>query len=159
MLVRRLKEIRELAAASRIAAYCAIRGEISLERLASGARRDSFTLPRVVGKALEFVACSEKLVLERGSFGIPEPVDGEIVPLANHDVVLVPLVAFDESLHRVGQGGGFYDRALEPLPRPFTIGVAYSFQQIPTVPREPWDLPLDVIVTDQGIFDPRRHVA
>ncbi|MYE07975.1 MAG: 5-formyltetrahydrofolate cyclo-ligase, partial [Acidimicrobiaceae bacterium] len=87
--------------------------------------------------------------------GIPEPVDGELVAFADHDAVLVPLTAFDGRCHRLGQGGGFYDRALASLPsgrhRPAAIGVAYSFQQVADVPQDRWDVPLDAVATDAGI--------
>ena len=153
----RLASLPAVAGAGRVAAYRAVRGEIPLDALLEGERREVFTLPRVVGDDLEFVAWSAGLSFLRGSFGIPEPVGGEVVALADHDAVLVPLTAFDERCHRVGQGGGFYDRALAALPsgggagRPAAIGVAYSFQQVDEVPRDPWDVPLDAVVTDAGI--------
>ena len=156
-LVQRLTSLPLLAGAERIAAYRAVRGEITLDALVDGERRAAFTLPRVVGPDLEFVARGDGQSFAPGSFGIPEPLDGEIVPFADHDVVLVPVVAFDEHCHRLGQGGGFYDRALASLPvpdsgrRPAIIGVAHWFQQVATVPREPWDLPLDAVVTDRGV--------
>ena len=153
----RLASLPAVAGAGRVAAYRAVRGEIPLDALLEPERPEVFTLPRVVGDDLEFVAWSEGLAFVRGSFGIPEPAGGEVVPLADHNAVLVPLTAFDERGHRVGQGGGFYDRALASLPsgpgaiRPAAIGVAYSFQQVAEVPRDPWDVPLDAVVTDAGI--------
>ena len=153
----RLASLPAVAEAGRVAAYRAVRGEIPLDALLEGERREVFTLPRVVGDDLEFVAWSAGLSFVEGSFGIPEPAGGEVVALADHDAVLVPLTAFDERGHRVGQGGGFYDRALAALPfgggaeRPAAIGVAYSFQQVGEVPRDPWDVPLDAVVTDAGI--------
>ena len=153
----RLASLPAVAGAGRVAAYRAVRGEIPLDALLEGERPEVFTLPRVVGDDLEFVAWSEGLSFVPGSFGIPEPAGGEVVPLADHDAVLVPLTAFDERCHRVGQGGGFYDRALASLSsgpgvdRPAVIGVAYSFQQVPEVPADSWDVPLDAVVTDHGI--------
>ena len=157
-LVKRLAKLPVLAEAQRIAAYRAVRGEMTLDALVDGQRRAAFTLPRVVGRDLEFVARRDGQSFAPGSFGIPEPLDGEIVPFAEHDAVLVPLIAFDEQCHRLGQGGGFYDRALASLPapgsghRPAIIGVAYEFQQVDRVPREPWDLPLDTVVTDRSVI-------
>lgn len=153
----RLMSLPVVAEARRVAAYRAVRGEIPLEALLEGDRREVFTLPRVVGDDLEFAAWHEGLSFVRGAFGIPEPAGGEVVPLADHDAVLVPLTVFDERCHRVGQGGGFYDRALASLrfgsgaDRPATIGVAYSFQQVAEVPKDSWDVPLDAVVTDAGI--------
>lgn len=153
----RLASLPVIAGARRVAAYRAVRGEIPLDALLEGERRRVFTLPRVVGDDLEFVAWSAGQSFVRGSFGIPEPAGGEVVGLEEHDAVLVPLTAFDGQCHRVGQGGGFYDRALGSLrpgpgaARPAAIGVAYSFQQVAEVPRDGWDVPLDAVVTDTGI--------
>ena len=143
-----------IAQTRRVAAYRAVRGEIPLDELLDGARREVFTLPRVVGDDLEFVAWHDGQSFAPGSFGIPEPVDGEVVPFADHDAVLVPLTAFDGRCHRLGQGGGFYDRVLASLPgagRPAAIGVAYSFQQAAQVPQDRWDVPLDAVVTDTDL--------
>jgi len=154
---RRLEALPAVAGARRVAAYRAVRGEIPLDALLDGPRREAFTVPRVVGDDLEFVAWCEGQSFAPGSFGIPEPVDGEAVAFADHDAVLVPLTAFDGRCRRLGQGGGFYDRALASLPsgaatgRPAAIGVAYSFQQVARVPEDRWDLPLDAVATDAGI--------
>lgn len=155
-VVGRLMELPVVADAGLVAAYRAVRGEIPLDALLEGERRNDFTLPRVVGDALEFVACFEGQRFAPGSFGIAEPAEGDVVALAAHDAVLVPVVAFDAGCHRLGQGGGFYDRALGSLrsgaevSRPAAIGVAYSFQQVDEVPRDRWDVPLDAVVTDAG---------
>ena len=156
-VARRLESLPAVAGARRVAAYRAVRGEIPLDGLLEGGRRKVFSLPRVVGDDLEFVAWCEDQSFTRGAFGVPEPVEGEVVAFADHDAVLVPLTAFDGHCHRLGQGGGFYDRALAPLPvgagasRPVAVGVAYSFQQVDRVPRDRWDVPLDAVATDAGI--------
>ena len=156
-VARRLESLPTVAGARRVAAYRAVRGEIPLDVLLEGERREVFTLPRVVGDDLEFVAWHEGQSFGPGSFGILEPVTGEVVPFADHDVVLVPLTAFDGRCHRLGQGGGFYDRAMASLPagpgtgKPAAIGVAYSFQQVALIPQDWWDVPLDAVVTDTDI--------
>ena len=127
--------------------------EILLDELIEGNGR--FSVPRVVGDEIEFVVEEIDLDWHSGSFGISEPVGGRVVELAEHDVVLVPLVAFDRGGYRVGQGGGFYDRALAPLldlsSRPFLIGVAHEFQRLERVPRQPWDVALDAVVTEVAV--------
>lgn len=69
------------------------------------------------------------------------------------DVILMPLVAFDDRGHRLGMGGGFYDRTLADLARrprrPTLIGVAYGFQRLPRVPTAQWDQPVDQVITDE----------
>ena len=154
----RLASLPVIAAAGRVAAYRAVRGELPLDALLDGERWSVFTLPRVVGADLEFVARAGGQSFAPGAFGISEPVDGEVVALADHDVVLVPVVAFDGRCRRLGQGGGFYDRALASLPvgagrrRPVTIGVAHHFQRTDEVPLDAWDVPLDAVVTDRAVL-------
>ena len=154
-VARRLMSVPAVAAARRVATYRAVRGEVPLDALLDGEHREVFTLPRVAGDDLEFVAWREGRPFAPGAFGIPEPVGGEVVALADHDAVLVPVVAFDGRGHRLGQGGGFYDRALASRPsagsRPAAIGIAHWFQRVDEIPLEPWDAPLDAVVTDRGV--------
>lgn len=87
-------------------------------------------------------------------FGISEPARSKqrSRPLWALDVLLIPLVAFDQAGNRLGMGGGFYDRLLASLahrPRkPLLIGIGYRFQQVSHIPTEPWDMPLDRVITD-----------
>ena len=101
---------------------------------------------------LPWTSASETIT---GSFGIDEPINGEPVQFSQHDVVLVPLVAFDGTGQRLGQGGGFYDRAIAEAgaARPLLIGVAHAFQQVRSVPVEAWDMPLDAVVTEERIHE------
>lgn len=94
-------------------------------------------------------------------FGIPEPARAphrRIAPLAL-DAVFTPLVAFDPTGHRLGMGGGFYDRSFAYLLRhrrwlrPRLIGLAYDFQCVDRLPAEPWDVPLHAIVTDRSLYE------
>ena len=73
------------------------------------------------------------------------------------------LVAFDAAGNRLGMGAGYYDRALRrrlerstPWRRPRLIGVAYACQQVPAIPASPWDVPLDLVVTERGVIVPAR---
>ena len=87
--------------------------------------------------------------LAPNAYGIAEPLASaeEVMP----SVVLVPLLAFDAEGHRLGYGGGYYDRTFELLPGMRLIGVAYSGQEVVMVPREEHDHPLDLVVTEKGI--------
>lgn len=171
-VVGRLRGLRIVTTAQHIAAYRAVRGEISLDGLLEVTRQTtgvtdgvSFTLPRVNGDRIEFVLWQADQDCVPGSFGIPEPRADVILEPDNHDVILVPLVAFDSAGFRVGQGGGFYDRALGGLRRfapsqpntrslkPRLIGVAHWFQQIAAVPRESHDVALDMVLTDRSAFE------
>ena len=88
-------------------------------------------------------------MLAPGSFGIPEPLAHW--PRAVPDMLLVPLLAFDASGHRLGYGGGYYDRTLEKRPVP-AIGIAYAGQEVSSLPAEPHDMALSAILTENGLL-------
>lgn len=156
-VMARLARVPRLRSATVIAGYRAIRGEVDID--ATLALLDDtgalVTVPRVVGEHMEFVAWRPDAPSAPGVFGIPEPVGADTVALNRHDVVLAPLVAFDHDGNRLGQGGGYYDRALAPLgeDRPVVIGIAHSFQRVAEIPAEPWDIPLDAVVTEDGVYE------
>ena len=87
-------------------------------------------------------------MLAPGAFGIHEPLD--IWPRAMPDLLLVPLLAFDAAGHRLGYGGGFYDRTLALLKVP-AIGIAYAGQEVASLPHEAHDRTLDMVLTEQGL--------
>lgn len=114
-------------------------------------------LPCVVAPdaPLVFRAWQENDTLVEESFGTraPAPSAPERVP----DILMVPMLAFDDAGYRLGYGGGFYDRSLEALravKRVVAVGVAYSGQRVDAVPRGDFDQPLDWIVTQSGAFRP-----
>ena len=102
--------------------------------------------PRIVPDGMEFVEVTEKTVFTVGAFGIKEP-QGDAYE-GGFDVMAVPLVAFDEKNARLGHGKGYYDGFLKKHPC-YTIGLAFSVQK-KDVPVDPWDVPLNEIVTDQN---------
>jgi 5-formyltetrahydrofolate cyclo-ligase len=149
---RHLDELAALGRAQHVAVYAARSGEIdpaqAAERLR--ARGVAVAYPRDDGERLTFHAARAS-ELELGSFGIPAPLAGAPeVELDACDVVLVPGVAFDRAGHRLGQGGGFYDRALSAAPRALRVGLAHAFQVIDGLPCSERDEPVDVIVTPDG---------
>ena len=82
-------------------------------------------------------------------YGIPEPTSNQI---KYPDILLVPLVAFDKDLNRVGYGGGFYDRyikKIKKIKKVITIGLAYSFQKVKKISVNKYDMKLDFIVTEK----------
>ena len=89
-----------------------------------------------------------------GSLGIPEPGPdaSRFVPQAG-DILLVPALCFDRSGYRLGQGGGYYDRFLSGCPA-FTLGLARQRLLMESVPREDHDLPVDLVVTENGVVYP-----
>jgi len=92
-----------------------------------------------------------------GAYGIREPrlEDEQIVAPEKIDVVIVPGVGFDRHGGRLGYGGGYYDRFLPRLsPQAVKIAIAYDCQVLPEIPLEPHDTPLDLLVTEKGVWPP-----
>lgn len=108
----------------------------------------ALALPAVLDRAgaMRFVRWRPGDPLVEGLFGIPEPPgDG---PEATPDLILAPLVGFDRRGGRLGQGGGYYDRAFERLPDARRIGIGWSVQEAPPLPLDAWDRPLHAIATE-----------
>ncbi|MFT4151292.1 MAG: 5-formyltetrahydrofolate cyclo-ligase [Paracoccaceae bacterium] len=104
------------------------------------------------GRPLRFRQWTHGCPMIMGEFGAAIPAEG---PWLEPEVLIVPLVAFDRRGYRLGYGGGFYDRTLEGLraKRPtLAIGLAFAAQELPQVPVEPTDQPLDAIVTEAGVL-------
>ncbi len=101
-------------------------------------------VPRVIGEEMEFVMIDESTPFFQGPYGISEP-QGEAYT-NKIDVMAVPLVAFDEDNFRLGHGKGYYDKYLSAHPC-YTAGLAFS-EQKRKVPRDVWDVPLNIIITD-----------
>ncbi len=105
-------------------------------------------IPRVIAKGEMWSApLTDGLVL--GMYGIPAPTTGANTPC---DVTLVPLLAADRQGNRIGYGGGYYDRYLAKNKKTVRVGVCYYAQLCESVPCEPWDEPLDFILTEKGII-------
>jgi 5-formyltetrahydrofolate cyclo-ligase len=110
------------------------------------------------GRRLWFApyAAGDDLITNR--YGIPEPATADLVGARQLDLILAPLVAFDDGGHRLGMGGGFYDRTLSFLRhrrvwrKPRLIGIAHQLQRVERLAAAPWDVPLDGVATDQRLY-------
>ena len=101
---------------------------------------------------MKFIKCSLNEPFLINKFGIPEPSSKKVV---YPDVLLVPLVAFDKKLNRLGYGGGYYDRAICSLKKKkniITIGMAFDFQEYWSIPTSKYDQKLDYIFTNKEII-------
>ena len=114
-------------------------------------KKYSISLPKIKrNKKMNFYHWSLKDPLTVNEYGIPEPIKKKIV---YPNILLVPLVAFDKNLNRIGYGGGFYDRYIKrisKIKKIFTIGLAYSFQQVKKIPINKYDIKLDYIITEKN---------
>ncbi len=103
-------------------------------------------VPKVYGDTMKFILLEDLSQVEKGYAGIPEPVaDG---PVANDltALVLMPGLAFDKAGHRIGYGGGFYDKFLASEPGHPTVALCYSFQMMEALETEEYDIPVDCVL-------------
>jgi 5-formyltetrahydrofolate cyclo-ligase len=101
---------------------------------------------------LLFATYHSKTILVKNTFGILEPKDKEFFEKSNIDVALIPCVAFNSKLYRLGMGGGYYDRTFAEKKSTTCIGLAYSFQFVDQPFEEKHDIKMDYVVTQKGIL-------
>ena len=105
-------------------------------------------VPKVIGEAMRFIWLDDFAGLREGVFGISEPIEDG--PEADDPAALVvtPGLAFDGAGHRVGYGGGYYDRWLSAHPGHPTVALCYDFQRLERIEPEPGDVPVDRVIDD-----------
>ncbi len=142
---------------SSIATYHAIGKEVDLSRLIQQSSR--LYLPVVKTKnTMQFNQFRSFHDLTKNKYGILEPQNTPSIKLQELELCFVPLVAFDRKGSRVGMGGGFYDRYFEfnrcQQKPTILVGIAYDFQEDDTIQSQPWDIPMDMIITNKEIIKP-----
>jgi 5-formyltetrahydrofolate cyclo-ligase len=134
-----------------VAAYLPIGTEMGTAPIIAALHQLSakIALPRVTSRSspLQFFAWHPGEPLATGPFGLQQPANNaaEIDP----DVILTPLLGFDRVGNRIGYGAGHYDRAFAAHPHARRVGIAWSFQHVPQIPVDPWDVPLHAIATER----------
>ena len=135
----------------RIGLYWPIKHEPNLLAWARERSREmQFCLPVVVerGQPLEYWNWTPGDAMQSGVWGIQVPSRREVV---TPDLIIAPLVGFDQARYRLGNGGGYFDRTLAALhDRPFVVGVGYAFGELDTIHPQPHDIPMDAIVTERS---------
>ena len=104
-------------------------------------------------KTLSFAKYDIQSELLKNHFGIFEPKDKEFVDIEDIDIVLIPCVAFNDKLFRLGMGGGFYDQTFSKKSSTILIGLAYSFQYENKSFQEKHDIKMDYIITQKGVLE------
>ncbi|MBS7696594.1 MULTISPECIES: 5-formyltetrahydrofolate cyclo-ligase [unclassified Chelatococcus] len=154
-LAGRVLELSIFRPQDAVGGYWPIRGEIDPKPLLSALaeRRVPTALPVIVDDDLSFHLWREGDPLQSVGLGTFGPHAG--APSVRPAILLVPLVAFDRRGHRLGYGRGFFDRVIARLRASgplTTIGLAYAMQEVPVVPTEPHDQPLDYVATEHGVL-------
>jgi 5-formyltetrahydrofolate cyclo-ligase len=104
---------------------------------------------------LQFSLYQDNMPLQKNRFQIHEPMFAEKISIDRLDVVFFPTVGFDLQGHRLGMGGGYYDRTFESIDeknKPFFLGLAYELQKIDALPKDTWDVCLDGVLTEEKIY-------
>lgn len=159
-----LGELPEFLVDTRVAGYWAVAGELPLHAALAAlqSRGQQYHLPVLQpGRRLAFAPWRRGIDLQPNRYGIPEPVcaPADLVAPAALDLVLVPLLAFDRRGHRLGTGGGFYDRTFAFLngvarpAQPVLVGIGYSFQETDAIAAQDWDIQMDFVATERELID------
>ena len=173
LLCERIAASRTFQHSKHIAFYLPNDGEMDLSLLIEYAWRQGKqcylpVLAEPNTQRLWFIPYTPDSKLKHNRFGIPEPIHSPKTRLRKTlalDLILMPLVAFDEQGNRVGMGGGVYDRTLAFLRqrrywhKPNLLGVAYEFQKQAQFETNNWDIPLQAIATDKNLYLTRQNRA
>ncbi|MFC5490229.1 5-formyltetrahydrofolate cyclo-ligase [Dokdonella soli] len=163
-LVAQLERIPEFLTDRRVGGYWAVAGELPLAALMSGLRERGQTwyLP-VIGadRLLRFAPWRPGIAISTNGYGIPEPEHAvaDLLTPEQLDLVLLPLLGFDRAGHRLGFGGGYYDRSFAFLRdrtdvgKPVLVGVGYALQEVAPITAMPWDVRLDYVATERELID------
>ena len=103
-------------------------------------------VPKVCGEDMKFIYLTDLNQVEKGYAGIPEPIADEPVANDPNALVLMPGLAFDKEGHRIGYGGGFYDKFLAAEPEHPTVALCYDFQMVDQIPTDDYDIPVDCVL-------------
>ncbi|MBT5006055.1 MAG: 5-formyltetrahydrofolate cyclo-ligase [Halieaceae bacterium] len=153
-LVRSVKTLLEWSSASKIALYMASDGEADPAEIAKALRHSGKTpyLPIIQeDKSLRFAPWTETATLVANRYGILEPQTTSCTA-AELDIILLPLVAWDTQGHRLGMGGGYYDRSLAGVQNVIKVGLALELQKVEALVTEPWDIRMDFVATENGLI-------
>lgn len=163
-VAQQLRALPEFNQAGMIASFASFGGELPTyaihQQLTSSQRLALPVLHPAEANHLLFLEVTDATVWRQNRYGINEPElrADKVVPLAQIDLMLVPLVGFDRSGQRLGMGGGYYDRTLVAwhqgqLPHLLTVGIGYDFQLLDELPHEDWDVPLNMVITPSRLWD------
>ena len=161
-IIDHIKKSDVLNSAKNIAYFHAVRGEANPAELANVApKHTQFYLPVIApnkNEGLLFAPINQDTEFKNNQFSIPEPIvdSSEMINARDLDLVIMPLLGFDNSGNRLGMGGGYYDRCFafkkDKELKPILLGFSYDFQEIGPISTEPWDIGLDMIATESALI-------
>ena len=134
--------------AKTIYGYLPYNQEVRTAPMLEQALRDGkrVAVPKVYGDEMKFLYLDDLTKVSKGYAGIPEPIADGPVADDTTALVLMPGLAFDPQGHRIGYGGGFYDKFLAAEPNHPTLALCYEFQMLPVLDTEEHDIPVDTVL-------------
>ena len=165
-LINHISNHRAYKTAKHIAFYSAFDGEVDLSALLLHSYNNNkhcylTVLPKFLGQRLRFAPYLGKKAEKINQFGISEPQFSAktIRSALKIDLIFMPLVGFDKRGHRLGMGGGYYDRCLEFRRNrlfwktPLLVGIAFECQKVGALIKNPWDVSMDACVTEKCVYE------
>jgi 5-formyltetrahydrofolate cyclo-ligase len=158
LICKRVIESREFYASSMLGCYLPMSDEVDTRDIIETAWRANkrIFVPVLRGRSqMLFCEVLPETELEQNGFGIWEPAHGFLLAPRELDLVITPTVAFDKSGHRIGMGGGYFDRCFSFLRhrrhwiRPKLVGVAFQCQEVEKIVPKPWDIRVYRVITDK----------
>ncbi len=156
-IAEKLLELPQIKSAAIIMCYSSFRSEVPTARIVE--------MLQAQGKKLCFPLCEKGGIMQayhpfdenswqKGMMGITEPVPekSELIDPEDIELVICPMVAFDSMKHRMGYGGGYYDRYLPKCKKALRVGIAFQVQRTDSVPLDEYDQSMDIIVTESARF-------
>lgn len=148
LIIYKLKQHPNFINAKTIGIYVSYKNEVeTINLIKEIVESKKICVPKVNGQSMDFCLIRSLDELKSGNYGILEPVSNKIIEKNNIDLLIVPMVAYDNMHNRLGYGGGYYDRYLQGY-LGNVIGLAFSFQKIEALPFEDFDLPIPVIIDE-----------
>ena len=147
-LAKAFYETAEYKNAKTIYGYLPYNQEVRTTQMLAHALADGkqVAVPKVYGDEMKFILLSDLSQVAKGYAGIPEPIADGPVAADPTALVLMPGLAFDPAGHRLGYGGGFYDKFLAAEPDHPTLALCYDFQMLPHLDTESYDIPVDRVL-------------
>ena len=153
-IMNQVEQLPQFQQASTVLLYWSMDDEVQTHSFVERwYRQKVLLLPCVVGDDLVLRRYTGPECMRAGEqFGIGEPTGPVFDAYDSIDLIIVPGVAFDRQMNRMGRGRGFYDRLLKTTPHAFKVGVAFDFQMVEEVPVEPFDVPMDAVVSERMCY-------
>lgn len=135
--------------AKTVGIYVSLPGEVdTLSLIQEALKTHRVCVPKVIGQDMEFYEIYSLNDLQEGTFHVLEPMRAELIAPQDIDLMIVPMLAFDSKLNRVGYGKGFYDKYFSRGFQGYKMGLAFSFQEVDEINNDAFDCPLDEVMTE-----------